>query len=69
MNMKEISAQIYRNAIQHHRNMMKCLAQWSREQPNMKKVYFPLMKSHAAEIKKILNDWELSYPIKRKSAE
>jgi hypothetical protein len=61
-NDKPLYAQIYRNAITHHRNMIKFLCHLSREPGANKKNLLELAKSHAVEIKQILNNWELSFP-------
>ena len=60
--MKEISAQIYRNAITFHRNQIKFCCHLSREGYGHKATLYKLAKDHAQEIKDILKDWELSYP-------
>ena len=64
---KTLSAQIYRQVITHHRNQIKFLCGMIRDGSGHKPTCLKLAKSHAAEIKLALDDWEASYPIARKS--
>ena len=59
---KQTYAQIYRNAIAHHRNMIKFLMMCIRDGSGHKETNLRLAKEHANEIKRTLREWELSYP-------
>lgn len=60
--MKDLYAQIYRNAITHHRNQIKFLCQMIRDGTGNKATCLKLAKSHADEIKDTLRKWQNSYP-------
>lgn len=65
MSDKVLDAQIYRNAVKHHRNQIRFLFHLMREGNCHKPTMMKLAQNHAAEIKEILSQWELAYPIKR----
>lgn len=64
--MKQVSAQIYRQVITHHRNQIKFLCGMIRDGSGNKAACLKLAISHADEIKTALRDWEFYYPINRK---
>ena len=59
------SAQIYRNAVQYHRNQIKFLCSMHRDGTGHKPTCLKLAQSHADEIKEILSQWELSSSIEQ----
>ena len=64
--MREISAQIYRNVVTHHRNQIKFLCSMHRDGRGHRPTLLKLANSHVEEIKQTMKDWELSFPITRK---
>lgn len=60
------TAQIFLEAIRHHRNQMNFLSHLMREHSLNRATGIKLMKSHAAEIKSLLDIWFLEHPIQRK---
>jgi hypothetical protein len=59
------AAQIYRNVIAHHRNMIKFLCGMIRDGSGHKPTCLKLAKAHAQEIRETLKQWELSQPFTR----
>lgn len=57
---QQLAAQIYRNAISHHRNQIKFLCSMIRDGSGHKPTCLKLAKDHAEEIKRMLISWELS---------